>query len=94
MRTFATTALGLRTLLDWLVSQDMTHVAMELTGVYWRGKKTELGQFPSPSDVNQVSLNTYNGLAGSGQSDYVIDCEAPSSNGMPPSTNKNGQNNG
>jgi transposase len=32
---FSTTVAGLLTLLDWLVSHRVTHVAMEATGVYW-----------------------------------------------------------
>src|SRR5438876_1446363 len=36
VRTFATTTAGLLTMADWLSSQQVTHVAMESTGVYWR----------------------------------------------------------
>jgi transposase len=36
IRTFATTTVGLLALADWLSSQQVTHVAMESTGVYWR----------------------------------------------------------
>jgi transposase len=36
MRTFATTTQGLLALADWLTSQQVTHVAMESTGIYWR----------------------------------------------------------
>src|SRR5947208_1527494 len=36
VRTFATTTVGLLALADWLESQQVTHVAMESTGVYWR----------------------------------------------------------
>lgn len=36
IRTFATTTASLQELADWLVSQAVTHVAMESTGVYWR----------------------------------------------------------
>src|SRR5947207_10852385 len=36
VRTFATTTAGLLSLADWLSSQQVTHVAMESTGVYWR----------------------------------------------------------
>lgn len=35
-QTFATTLVGLRALRDWLVSQGVSHVAMESTGVYWK----------------------------------------------------------
>lgn len=36
VRTFATTTAGLLALSDWLSSQQVTHVAIESTGVYWR----------------------------------------------------------
>lgn len=36
VRTFATTTAGLLALSDWLASQQITQVAMESTGVYWR----------------------------------------------------------
>ena len=36
VRTFATTTESLLALADWLTSQQVTHVAMELTGIYWR----------------------------------------------------------
>lgn len=36
VRTFATTTAGLLALSDWLASQEVTHVAMESTGVFWR----------------------------------------------------------
>jgi transposase len=36
VRTFATTTEGLLALADWLTSQQVTHVAMESTGIYWR----------------------------------------------------------
>src|SRR5947208_5225760 len=36
VRTFATTTRGLQDLAQWLVSQGVTHVAMESTGIYWR----------------------------------------------------------
>jgi transposase len=35
-RTFATTLRGLEQLTIWLTSHEVTHVAMESTGVYWR----------------------------------------------------------
>lgn len=35
-RTFGTTSAELLTLRDWLQEHDVTHVAMESTGVYWR----------------------------------------------------------
>ena len=35
-QTFATTLRGLRALVAWLVAHEVTHVAMESTGVYWR----------------------------------------------------------
>jgi transposase len=36
VQTFATTTVGLLALRDWLTSHDVTHVAMESTGVYWK----------------------------------------------------------
>jgi transposase len=36
VRTFGTTAAELLALRDWLESHDITHVAMESTGVYWK----------------------------------------------------------
>jgi transposase len=36
VRTFATTTAGLLALREWLISQGVTHVAMESTGIYWR----------------------------------------------------------
>ncbi|MFL5698438.1 MAG: IS110 family transposase [Ktedonobacteraceae bacterium] len=36
VRTFATTTTGLLALADWLSSQQVTHVSIESTGVYWR----------------------------------------------------------
>jgi transposase len=34
-RTFSTVRVGLQALLDWLLGEGVTHVAMEGTGVYW-----------------------------------------------------------
>ena len=36
VRTFATTTQSILALSDWLTSQQVTHVAMESTGIYWR----------------------------------------------------------
>jgi transposase len=36
VRTFATTTSGLQDLANWLSSQQVTHVAMESTGISWR----------------------------------------------------------
>ncbi|WP_149404757.1 IS110 family transposase, partial [Dictyobacter arantiisoli] len=36
IRTFQTTTQELLRLLDWLTAADVTHVAMESTGVYWK----------------------------------------------------------
>lgn len=36
VRTFATTTAGLLALAEWLRAQQVSHVAMESTGVYWR----------------------------------------------------------
>ena len=35
-RTFATTTAGLLALSDWLSTNEVTHVSMESTGIYWR----------------------------------------------------------
>lgn len=35
-RTYSTTTRDLLNLLDWLLSQECTHVAIEGTGVYWK----------------------------------------------------------
>jgi len=37
VRTFATTAAGLRALQEWLVAAGCTHAVLESTGVYWKG---------------------------------------------------------
>ena len=36
IKTFNTTMAGLLALADWLTAQEVTHVAIESTGVYWR----------------------------------------------------------
>ncbi len=36
VQTFATTTAALLGLLDWLLAEGVTHVAMESTGVYWK----------------------------------------------------------
>jgi transposase len=36
VRTFATTAAGLRGLQEWLVAAGCTHAVLESTGVYWK----------------------------------------------------------
>ena len=36
VRTFGTMTADLRALSDWLASEDVTHVAMESTGVFWK----------------------------------------------------------
>jgi len=37
VHTFGTTAADLLALGDWLAAHEVTHVAMESTGVYWKG---------------------------------------------------------
>ena len=37
VRTFATMPADLLALRDWLQAHGVTHVAMESTGVYWKG---------------------------------------------------------
>jgi transposase len=36
VRTFATTAIGLLALHDWLIAAECTHAVLESTGVYWK----------------------------------------------------------
>jgi transposase len=36
VRTFATTTQSVLALADWLTTQQVTHIAMESTGIYWR----------------------------------------------------------
>jgi membrane peptidoglycan carboxypeptidase len=48
--------------------------------------------FARPDDVHATSLNTYNGLLGGGNTDYVIDGMAPSQAGGNPNPNNNRQN--
>src|SRR3990170_4891692 len=36
VETFETTTKGLLALSDWLAKHEVTHVAMEATGVYWK----------------------------------------------------------
>jgi transposase len=36
VKTFSTTLSGLMALVDWLTAHEVTHVAIESTGVYWR----------------------------------------------------------
>lgn len=36
VRRFATTTTALLTLVDWLAAEEVTHTAMEATGVYWK----------------------------------------------------------
>jgi transposase len=42
VRTFATTAAGLRALQEWLVAAGCTHAVLESTGVYWKGHEAQL----------------------------------------------------
>jgi len=70
VRTFATTTAGLLALADWLKSQDVTHVAMESTGVYWRPVLTIL------EDSFQVILvNAQHMKAVPGRKTDVKDCQ-------------------
>src|SRR5258708_26526919 len=36
VRTFSTSTKGLLDLAEWLATEEVTHVAMEATGVYWK----------------------------------------------------------
>jgi membrane peptidoglycan carboxypeptidase len=52
------------------------------------------GTFPVPSGVVQASVNTVNGLAGTGTTDWMIDGEQPQQTGLPVCTNNNNGDNG
>jgi transposase len=42
VRTFATTAAGLRALQEWLGAVGCTHAVLESTGAYWKGHEAHL----------------------------------------------------
>ncbi len=52
------------------------------------------GPFPKPGGVVQASVNTYNGLQGSGMTDWMLDGEQPQQAGTPPTACPPGGNNG
>lgn len=57
------------------------------------------GAFPQPAGVVLAPVNSYNGLQGSGVTDWMIDGEQPQQSGLPPcpsndNNNGNGNNNG
>ena len=64
-RTFGTTTGELLTLLDWLAAAQVTHVAMESTGVYWKplysapGKACAQGRrwFSETEQTSPTSVN-------------------------------------
>lgn len=61
VRTFATTTSALQALADWLVSQQVTHVAMESTGIYWRPVLTILEPHVSIILVNAQHMKAVPG---------------------------------
>ncbi|HEX7734992.1 MAG TPA: transglycosylase domain-containing protein [Ktedonobacteraceae bacterium] len=53
------------------------------------------GNFPTPGGVVQSTFNTYNGLKGSGFTDWIIDGQQPQQSGLPPcTTDPTGNGNG
>lgn len=70
VRTFATTTRGLRELRDWLLAQEVTDVAMESTGVYWRPVYAVL-----EGTVELVLVNARHVKMVPGRKTDVKDCE-------------------
>jgi transposase len=70
VRSFATTTRALLELLDWLVSESCTHVAMESTGVYW---KPIYNLLEGAMDVSLVNAQHIKALPG--RKTDVKDCE-------------------
>lgn len=62
------------------------------------GMRTDLNlppaPFPKPGGVVYAPVNTYNGLQGSGVTDWMLDGEQPQQAGTPPTTCPQGGNNG
>ena len=70
IRTFATTTAALLALVDWLASQQVTHVAMESTGVLWRPIYTVL-----EDQFELILANAHEIKALPGRKTDVRDCE-------------------
>jgi len=69
-KTFAATMRGLRELTDWLLAQEVTDVAMESTGVYWRPVYAVL-----EGTVTLVLVNARHVKMVPGRKTDVRDCE-------------------
>jgi transposase len=60
-RSFSTMTTGLLTLVDWLDSWQITHVAMESTGIYWRAAFNLLEEDHTVLLINAQHLKTVPG---------------------------------
>lgn len=60
-RSFSTMTTGLLTLIDWLDSWQITHVAMESTGIYWRAAFNLLEEDHTVLLINAQHLKTVPG---------------------------------
>lgn len=69
-KTFATTLHGLKALAAWLTAHEVTHVAMESTGVYWRPVFAVL-----ESSVEVLLVNARHVKMLPGRKTDVRDCE-------------------
>jgi len=71
IRTFETLTDDLLKLADWLVEQEVTHVAMEATGVYWK----PVWNLLEGSDLHLLLVNAQHIKAVPGRKTDVRDCE-------------------
>lgn len=71
IRTFETLSDDLLKLSDWLVEQEVTHVAMEATGVYWKPVSNLL----KGSNIHLLLVNARHIKAVPGRKTDVRDCE-------------------
>lgn len=69
VRTFSTTTRALLELSDWLASEEVTHVAMEATGVYWK----PVWQILSGGDFELILANAQHIKNVPGRKSDVID---------------------
>ncbi len=69
-RTYSTMTADLLALLDWLLSEGCTHVAIESTGVYWRPVYNIL-----EGSINVILVNARHMKAVPGRKTDVKDCE-------------------
>jgi transposase len=70
IKTFSTTMAGLTARADWLTAHEVTHVAIESTGVYWRPVYTVLEGLMTVLLVNARHVKTV-----PGRKTDVRDCE-------------------